>query len=347
MDYRSIISGQRTDVLASVMRGGLTGLSVPYRIAIGIRNRRFDRGRALVHRCGVPVVSVGNLTTGGTGKTPVVCYLAKWFREQGARVAIVSRGYGRGEADNNDEALELHWRLPDVPHVQDPDRVAAARIAVDELEAEVILMDDGFQHRRLHRDLNIVLVDATCPFGFGQLLPRGLLREPVASLNRANLVIMTRSEAVEVGDLERIEATIQQSNDQIPILHSNHRPTTLLEHPGNRIPISTEKVLAISAIGNPLAFEQSLRRCGMAVIDSRRLPDHDPYSPETVQQLHRWIESFGDSVQRVVCTHKDLVKLQTSRLGGRPLAALLIELSFVGNVAPLEALLHSVGPQRP
>ena len=346
MDYRSIISGQRTDLLASVIRGGLSGLSVPYGIAVGIRNRRFDRGSAAIHRCGVPVISVGNLTTGGTGKTPVVCYLAKWFRNHRTRVAIVSRGYGRGEADNNDEALELHWRLPDVPHVQDPDRVAAARIAVDELEAEVILMDDGFQHRRLHRDLNIVLVDATCPFGFGQMLPRGLLREPVASLNRANLVILTRCDAVEASDLDRIEATIHHTNPRIPILRSNHRPTTLLEHPGNRIPISSEQVLAISAIGNPQAFEQSLRRCGMTVVDSQRLPDHDSYSPATVQQLRRWIESFGDSVQRVVCTHKDLVKLQTSRLGGKPLAALLIELSFDDETAPLDLLLQSIGSQR-
>ena len=153
MAYKSILSGERTDLTAAVMRGGLAGLSVPYGAAVARRNRRYDRGHAEVHDCGVPVISVGNLTTGGTGKTPIVCYLANWFRKRGKRVAIVSRGYGRGDADHNDEALELYSRLPDVPHIQDPDRVAAARIAVEELESELILMDDGFQHRRLHRDL--------------------------------------------------------------------------------------------------------------------------------------------------------------------------------------------------
>ena len=124
------------------------------------------------------MISVGNLTTGGTGKTPVVCFLAKWFRGNGIRVGIVSRGYGRGDADANDEALELYARLPDVPHVQDPDRVAAATIAVDELEVQLILMDDGFQHRRLHRDLDLVVIDATEPFGFGHLLPRVYCENP-------------------------------------------------------------------------------------------------------------------------------------------------------------------------
>ncbi len=342
MDHRSIISGERKDAFAALMRCGLAGLSVPYGIAVGIRNRRFDRGSGAIHHCGVPVISVGNLTTGGTGKTPIVCYLAKWFRNRGIRVAIVSRGYGRGDQDSNDEALELHSRLPDVPHVQDPDRVEAARIAVEELEAEVILMDDGFQHRRLHRDLNIVVVDATCPFGFGHLLPRGLLREPVANLDRADLVIVTRCDAVNAADLERISLAIRHANDQIPVLQSNHRPTTLLEYPSKQIPIVSANVAAISAIGNPLAFERSLEQCGMTVVDSKRLPDHDPYSPESVQELRRWIESLGDQVELVVCTHKDLVKLQTSRLGGKPLAALLIELTFVGDSTPLEQLLHHV-----
>ncbi len=172
MDYRSLMSGARKDPWAGCLRGGLHAASWLYGAAVGIRNRRYDRQAAEIHRCGVPVISVGNLTTGGTGKTPIVCYLSRWFRQRGIRVAIVSRGYGRGEADVNDEALELHSRLPDVPHVQDPDRVEAARIAVEELQTQLILMDDGFQHRRLHRDLNLVVIDATCPFGYGHLLPR-------------------------------------------------------------------------------------------------------------------------------------------------------------------------------
>ena len=135
----------------------------------------------------MPVISVGNITTGGTGKTPMVAWLARWFRNQDVRVALVSRGY-RAEAEGqNDEARELATLLPDVPHLQNPDRVAAARIAIDELETQLIILDDGFQHRRIHRDLEIVLIDALQPFGFGHVLPRGLLREPLRGLAHPTL----------------------------------------------------------------------------------------------------------------------------------------------------------------
>ena len=205
LDYRVIMSGERTDLSAVLMRGGLRAASSLYRVGVSSRNRRFDRGSAEVHCCGVPVVSIGNLTTGGTGKTPIVCFLAKKLRQHHLRVSIVSRGYGRGEAESNDEAMELADRLPDVPHVQDADRVEAARIAVQELATQIVLMDDGFQHRRLHRDLDIVVIDATCPFGFGYLLPRGLLREPIASLRRADLVILSRCDLVDSAVLQQIE----------------------------------------------------------------------------------------------------------------------------------------------
>lgn len=346
LDYRPIMSGQRRDPLAVLLRGLLRAASIPYGMAVAVRNRRIDAGSAQIQKCGVPVISVGNLTTGGTGKTPIVCFLAKWFRERGIRVAIVSRGYGRGDADANDEALELHARLPDVPHVQDADRVEAARIAVEELEAEVILMDDGFQHRRLHRDLNIVVIDATCPFGFGYLLPRGLLREPVKNLSRADLLIITRCDAVDESVIIDIQRTVHGSNQGIAVLRSRHAPTSLLEHPNSCVPladISGRDVAVVSAIGNPAAFEETIRARGATIVDSRRLPDHNAYSPETVRELREWIESLGARVERVVCTHKDLVKLQTDRLGGCPLLALVIELAFISEeLDSLETALQGI-----
>lgn len=345
LDYRIIMSDRRKDPLAVVLRGALRTASVPYGIVVEARNRKYDSGAKQIHQCGVPVISVGNLTTGGTGKSPIVCFLAKWFRHRNLRVAIVSRGYGRGDADANDEALELHARLPDVPHVQDADRVEAARIAVEELSAEVILMDDGFQHRRLHRDLNIVVIDATCPFGFGYLLPRGLLREPIKNLSRADLVIITRCDAVDAAAVIEIERTVHRVNPACPVLRSKHQPTGLLEYPNSIVPladISGREVAVLSAIGNPLAFEETVRSCGATIIESRQLSDHNEYSPATVGELREWIESLGGRVHRVVCTHKDLVKLQTDRLGGRPLAALLIELEFLGEVDALETALQGI-----
>ncbi len=324
-------------MLALLIRGGLRFLSWFYGVGVQSRNKRFDHpdsSKNNIVDCGVPVVSVGNLTTGGTGKTPVVCFLAKWFRSRDVRVAIVSRGYGRGQADSNDEALELYARLPDVPHVQDPDRVAAARIAVEELEAQVILMDDGFQHRRLHRDLNIVLIDATVPFGYGFLLPRGLLREPLSSLKRADLVILSRCDCVEKTQLQKIEQEIRGYSETLSIIQSAHVPAALMEHPDKEISVTTlqgENIAVFSAIGNPEAFKTTLKQCGANIVDSRELPDHDPYEPETVESLRTWILSLKHSVSRVVCTHKDLVKLATDSLGGVPVSALIIELQLLSN----------------
>ncbi|QDT04169.1 Tetraacyldisaccharide 4'-kinase [Rubripirellula lacrimiformis] len=330
------MSGKRRGPAAGLFRTALRLASLPYGIVVGRRNRGYDTGKTTIHSAGVPVISVGNLTTGGTGKTPIVCYLAKWFRSQGVRVMIVSRGYGRGENDVNDEAMEMHDRLPDVPHIQDPDRVEAARIAVDELEAELILMDDGFQHRRLHRDADIVVIDATCPFGFGYLLPRGLLREPVAGLGRADLVIVTRCDAVSPSDLQAIETTVRSVNPKLPVFRSRHRPSGLREYPQTTLPIETlagQNVAVLSAIGNPDAFQQTVRQCGATPIATKQLGDHDPYSPDTVAEIREWIASLGSQIDRVVCTHKDLVKLKSDRLGGKPLSAIMIDLDVEGDLS--------------
>src|SRR5262249_31870064 len=148
----------------------------------------------------VPVISVGNLTMGGTGKTPCVEYVSRRLSDRGHRVAILSRGYGEGDGPN-DEALVLEQDLPDVPHLQGADRVALAHMAVDELESEVIVLDDGFQHRRLGRSLDLVLIDATQPWGHGFLCPRGLLRESPGELARAHVLIITRCDHISEHEL--------------------------------------------------------------------------------------------------------------------------------------------------
>ncbi len=152
-----------------------------------LRNWRYDTGRAVPRRVSAPVISVGNLTLGGVGKTPFVEWLARWLVARGVRVAIVSRGYGApasGDSPDierlNDEARELAEKLPGVPHCQHADRLSACQRAIDQHGAELLLLDDAFQHRRVYRDLDILLVDACEPFGFEHVFPRGTLREPLA-----------------------------------------------------------------------------------------------------------------------------------------------------------------------
>ena len=159
---------------------------------------------------GVPVVSVGNLTLGGTGKSPMVRWLARWFRQSGVSPAVVSRGYGSAAGEANDEALELRLLLPDVPHVQNPDRVAGGREAVEKYGAQLVLLDDGFQHRRIARDLDIVLLDALTPFGYGHVFPRGMLREPVSGLRRADAVVLSRADLIEPAEREAIWRVVRR-----------------------------------------------------------------------------------------------------------------------------------------
>ena len=139
----------------------------------------------------------------------------RWYRRQGVRVALISRGYGHA-GGINDEGLVLEENLPDVPHLQDPDRVKLATIATTELDAELIILDDGFQHRRLARDLDLVMLDALDPFGLGKLFPRGLLREPIHSLRRASAVVLSRADLIEPAEREQIRRQIRSRPRNCP-----------------------------------------------------------------------------------------------------------------------------------
>ncbi len=196
-DFYDLVSGKRRGIAAAALRGVLRMGEVPYAAVVRLRNRRYDRGNSEIHRAPVPVISVGNLTLGGTGKTPMVKWMARHLRGKQLRVAILSRGYGATDGAKNDEALELEQALPDVPHLQSPDRVGIAEMAVEELASQILLLDDGFQHRRLGRELDVVLLDATQPFGYDHVFPRGTLREPASGLRRAAVVCLSRADLVE------------------------------------------------------------------------------------------------------------------------------------------------------
>lgn len=330
MDFRQWLSGRRRGAGAVLLRAGLCGLSLPYRAVVVARQFAYDNGWANVQRVEASVISIGNLTVGGTGKTPLVRYVARLLGQQGLSVALLSRGYGAAQGADNDEALELAATLPGVPHLQQADRSAAARLAVQQHGAQVLLLDDGFQHRRLHRDLDIVVVDATCPWGYGHLLPRGLLREPIGALRRAGVIVLSRCDAVDANQRQAIVRRALAANPNLVVVHSVHRPRCLLSWPTQTTPLASlagVPVAVLSAIGNPAAFADTVRRCGARVVDSLALPDHAQYDAAIMQQVTRWLDSLHPAAE-VVCTHKDLVKIRTARIGGRPVRALLVEIEL-------------------
>lgn len=326
MFFRDIVSGRRRGLVASAIRLLLRGAETPYRWEVQRRNRRFDRIPSSMTHVNVPVVSVGNLTLGGTGKTPFVAWLAQWFREQGNRPVIVSRGYGSGSENVNDEALELAQRLPNVPHVQNPDRVLAAQSAIEQHGCDVIILDDGFQHRRLGRDVDLVLIDALEPFGFEHVFPRGTLREPLENLKRADVVALSRSMAVDDSVREEIRSRARQLAPDAVWIEIDQKPTQLINSSTTNQPIGSltnMPVAAFCGIGNPEAFRSTLRRCGYELVDFRAFPDHHLYSPSDLESLTAWAKQA--QADAIVCTQKDLVKLPHDRLGDIPVWALQIE----------------------
>lgn len=350
MDVRQLLSGQSRGPYPTVLRALLSAATLPYRCGMAIRNLGYDRQLLRSQAAEVPVISIGNLTVGGTGKTPLVRHVARLLRDHHLRVSLVSRGYGAGQSGENDEAMELAWWLPDVPHLQQPDRVEAARIAVEELETEAILMDDGFQHRRLRRDLDVVVIDATCPFGFDRLIPRGLLREPLGALRRAQVVILSRADAVPVEKRQAIARRVHRVAPRVILAEAIHRPTRLLSWPDQTHDLETlrdREVAVLSAIGNPTAFVDTVRRSGARVVDRLDLPDHDRYDTQTMARIRRWLSALGKPRMEVICTHKDLVKLRTDRIDGHPVRALLIEFSWLEGGDAVERAILEVAKRSP
>jgi tetraacyldisaccharide 4'-kinase len=327
--YRALVSGRRRGFWPGLQRLGLRALAAGYGAGVHVRNRWYDCGGKRAVRAAVPVVSVGNLTLGGTGKTPCVEYVARFYRRHGRRVAVLSRGYG-SSAGCNDEALVLEENLPGVPHLQGADRAALAAVAVEELASEVLVLDDGFQHRRLARDLDIVLIDATAPWGYGYLFPRGLLREPRRSLRRAGLVLLTRCDLLGEAERRRLHDTVARSAPGVPVAETRHRPVDLVNARREAEPLGTlaeKAVAAFCGIGNPDAFRRTLAGLGAAVSAFRTFPDHHAYTRTDIAALGDWArQQAGDAI--VVTTQKDLVKLRLTHLDGHELWALRIQLEF-------------------
>ncbi len=312
--YLEIISGQRRGLVAACTRCVLEGLESLYSAGSAIRNLGFDKGWRTIHRTDVPVVSVGNLTTGGTGKTPIVATVVRMLQQLDRQPGIVSRGYHADDTGINDEKRVLSRLCPDVPHLQNADRVAVAKRIVSEFEVDTVVLDDGFQHRRLGRDLNIVLVDATNPFGYEHLLPRGLLRESINSLRRADLILITRCNQVSDEQLHTIGiriSSIVPDKDRCPI-RITFRPDNLLDTSGRKLSVENvdgQRVMVVTAIGNPHGFVETCCSLGAGVVCNRFFPDHYHYTSKDLDSILAQAERH--QVETILTTVKDLVKLQT------------------------------------
>jgi tetraacyldisaccharide 4'-kinase len=342
-DFLRLVRGETRGVLASSARLALSAASWPYGLVVALRNRAFDLGWKPSFRVPVPVIAVGNLTLGGTGKTPMVEWVARWYRQHGIRVAVLSRGYGR-EDGVNDEAMVLEENLPDVPHLQDRDRVGIARIAIEELESQLLVLDDGFQHRRLARDLDIVLLDALEPFGLGKIFPRGLLREPVKSLRRAGIVVLSRADMVSAEARKAIRAEAERIAGPLKWVEARHAPLDLIAtgEPESLDTLRGRKVAAFCGIGNPEGFRKTLASLGVEPVGFRTFPDHHPYSADDVASLTDWASELGADL--VLTTQKDLVKLRIDRLGPVPLRAVRIGLEVLAGRELLDQSLFALLP---
>jgi tetraacyldisaccharide 4'-kinase len=227
--------------------------------------------------------------------------------------------------------------------LQNPDRVTAARVAIDEFQSQLILLDDAFQHRRIQRDLDIVLIDALEPFGFGHVFPRGTLREPLAGLSRAQVVVLTRADMVDEVERARICGIVERFAPRTVWAECRHAPRSLLSSTGQEESLGTlrgKPVAAFCGIGNPAAFRHTLAGLGYNVVAWREFPDHFAYAPSDAEELAGWAKS--QSADAVVCTHKDLVKLARDKLGGVPLRAVSVGLEFLSGQQAIEAALENL-----
>lgn len=390
--FKRIISGQAKDPVAAAARGGLTILSKLYEAGVTQRNKKFDE-KTGVTMAAAPVISVGNITAGGTGKTPMVRYICHYLEEQGLKPAVLSRGYKaanneqsiivsrRGQIEvspavSGDEAYLLARGLGRTSVVIGRRRSQSAEVAVEQLGSDVLVLDDGFQHRQLHRDLDIVLIDAANPFGYGHVLPRGLLREPLEGLKRAQVILLTKTDQVPKDILFGIKQKLTTYAPNVPVFETIHKPLGVLtlgqweagemlkaeqleaaEMPQteqiedskiSRIEqmeaLKAHKLLSISGIGRPESFRATLNSLGFAPADSLDFGDHHDYTDDDLIKIYA--KAFELGITALVTTEKDAVKLsQLSALKDLklPVYVVPIGIEFVANEQEFQQLILTIG----
>jgi tetraacyldisaccharide 4'-kinase len=310
-----------------------------YGLAVKLRNAWCDRPGA-AHSIGAPVLSVGNISVGGTGKTPFVQWLARHLRALGRAPVVALRGYGARSGEPSDEEREHRDALAGIPVVADPDRVTALRAFLrDHAEIDCAVLDDGFQHRRLARDLDLVLVDATAGTFTDRLLPRGWLREPPGSLRRASAVVVTRAERVDPALAEAIEA----HHGRPPIAWCRHAWTgvqVIGAPPASTTWLRGRRVVTLLGVGNPDAVRAQLVEAGAVITADLPAADHERYGPAKISRLRRLCT--GGTAEALVTTAKDWARaaaLIDARSWPVPIACPLLEIRFVAGAEALAGLI--------
>ncbi len=358
----AVVSGRLRGLGPNLLRFTLKLLSRLYSFIMNVRLALFEHRIIRSKTLGCQVISIGNLTVGGTGKTPVVEVFARALQQNGRKVAILSRGYMKAEDPpaeklknlitfrtpkqqpprivsdgerllldsemGGDEPYMLASNLPNVCVIVDKDRVKSGRYAIQKLGCDTLILDDGFQYLRLKHRVDIVLVDRTNPFDNGYVLPRGLLRESVRHLSRATFIFITKS----AGDgSPELRQQIRALNDKAEIAECRHTPRHLQDvFTGERKPLEFLqglKVAALSGIAAPRGFEETLERLGGELVHRRRFADHHRY---TQQELLDTINAARDrGAQAILTTEKDAVRFPLVERRDIPLYFLRVEIELL------------------
>jgi len=369
--YRRLVSGASSGLAAAILRCLLEVVAWFYSIVSGLRNFFYSRGCLKTYRADAAVISIGNITVGGTGKTPLVIWLFNKMTQdprlktQDYKCAILTRGYKttqdpRLKTQNySDEPAILTESCPEARVIVNPNRVAGAAVAVDEFSTKVLIMDDGFQHRRLGRDLDIVTIDAMCPFGYGKIFPAGLLREPIAALKRADAVVITRCGQQGEAELSQLEDKLREVNPDMMIARSLHAPVCVKSIGNKEISIEElkgKKIFAFCGIGNPNAFLNTIRGLGCRrqrsyvpirhnLVGSKIYNDHHHYTNNDIADIYEEAEHLGADL--ILTTQKDWTKIiadcQSSIVNCQDIlwAYLVIELKFIAGEDKLKRLIES------
>lgn len=367
----SLAYGPDTPFSGWLILGFLRLMSYLYAFGVKAKLALYKIGILRQHKLDACVISVGNITVGGTGKTPTAQKLAKVISEKGYRVVILNRGYRSNwhkdigvvsdgtkismTADQaGDEAYLMAKTLPGIPVIIGKNRAITGKYAVEKFNAQVIIMDDGYQHWRLKRDLDVVLVDTLTMFGNGNVLPRGILREPLSNLNRANVFLLTKTDQSSAMNKIELRRMLTQHNDKAPVIESIHCPKNFVEiaewykDTGCATPLtelSHKKVMVFSAIGNPSSFEQTLSSIGLELLEAVRYPDHHNYGMSEMQ----YISDRAKELQAVavVTTAKDAVKIPTEFIYSQrsvPLYVLNMEIQVTDDIEKVQVLIdHAIG----